>query len=218
MSLSGITQHKLCKPHCRGPPCCLCVNWSTYRLRSIPSPSIPPSPLFVVSPSYALSLSPPPAPPFFFFFPEVHCHFRRFHQTDPFGYHQRKHLGRQLSQAATEVALSRFRSWAPLIVNKETLQLAATAVFCCFPLETCVLWGLVWTGTTSYLSTTYSSLVDIWLFYPIRTKHWICKDLLICILWNWASPFSIFLWPDTLKAAPVAWKTSIRLYQFDLSG
>lgn len=46
-----MEQYKVCNPHCRGPPCCLCVNWSTYEPRSIPS--LPP---FVVSPSFALSL------------------------------------------------------------------------------------------------------------------------------------------------------------------
>lgn len=51
-SLGCMKQYKVCNPHCRGPTCCLCVNWSTYRQRSIlVRPSLPP---FVVSLSFAL--------------------------------------------------------------------------------------------------------------------------------------------------------------------
>lgn len=50
-----------CNPHCRGPPCCLCVNWSTYGHPSIHSS--------LILLSHPLLPSLPPSCIVFFFFP-----------------------------------------------------------------------------------------------------------------------------------------------------
>lgn len=60
-----------CNPHCRGPPCCLCVNWSTYGHPSIHSS------LILLSHPLLPSL-PPSCIVFFFFLPGVQCCSHRF--------------------------------------------------------------------------------------------------------------------------------------------
>lgn len=221
LNLCGIN-NKGFNSHCRGTPCCLCVNWSTYRLQSIPpSPFLLSHPL-LPSPSLLHSC---------FFFPGVHCCFRRFYQTDPFGlrYYWRKHLGSESRRAAAEVASSTFRAPALFIVSEET-----AAVFCRFPLatcvflnqrlrlKTCVLWGLVWIETTS---DWHSSL----LISGGYLVHLSCEDWTLDSVYQEVKSsadlyfvelnitISTFLRQDTLKAVSVALKPSIRLYQLDPS-
>lgn len=80
-----FVRHKVCNPHCRGPPpqCCLCVNWSIYgQLSILVHPSLPP--FFCCLTLFC----PPTLPPAriaggFFFFPGVQCFSRRFDCQQP---------------------------------------------------------------------------------------------------------------------------------------